>query len=277
MMKTALDGWITSLDVKEPDCHNVELFHQQTKFYPSTNTLSDRRIATHLCDQRAILEASSNRKRYFGRKEAKLPEPESIEMSLGQAVRQRRSCRNFSGETLDDQQLSNILATLRVTATTKSVAFPDIEITLRTYASGGGLYPVETYVARRNFETGYLSVFHYSPHEHSLTEIVTDVPEATLKKALSDQTDISDGVGCFIFFTGVFRRTLTKYGAPGYKFVLIEVGEMAHQIALAATSTNLTTLLWSGSYDDYVNRILAVDGVNESVLLTIMLGGDKNV
>lgn len=269
--------WITKLDIPEPEeeIERVEIFHQQTKFYPSTNANSNRRISTHLSDQRAILEASKNRKRFFGRDSIPLPDPAKLDMSFQEASAKRRSCRAFSSAPIDLQDLSTLLSALKVTQTAHSVAFPDIEMTLRTYPSGGGLYPVEAYVAWRKPESVEIGVYHYSPHDHALTEIRSDIDETVLEQALADQHRFSSGAGCVVFLTGVFRRSLTKYGIHGYRFVLIEAGEMAQQIGLQSCAMNMSSLFWASSYDDRVNDILDVDGVNESLLLTVMIGEAK--
>ncbi len=270
---------MTTLDIPEPkgEIECVEIFHQQTKFYPSTNANCDRRIATHLCDQRAILEASTNRKRFFGRETIALPTPTDLTMSLGETIKRRRSCRAFSGRRLSLQDLSNLLGTLRVTAQSQSAAFPDITLTLRSYPSGGGLYPVETYIAWKNPETGVTATYHYSPHDHTLTEVKADVSDEELKRVMADHNHFTKDIGCAIFFTGVFRRTLTKYGIPGYRFIMIEAGEMAQQIALASCASGWSTLFWGGSYDDYVNELLEVDGVNETLILSLMVGEQRDV
>jgi SagB-type dehydrogenase family enzyme len=72
--------------------------------------------------------------------------------------------------------------------------------------------------------------------------------------------------------TGVFERTILKYGERGYRFVLLEVGHIAQNLCLLAEEMGLGAVCLGGFYDREVETVLGIDGTDESILYLVAVG-----
>jgi SagB-type dehydrogenase family enzyme len=279
MEKKTIDTYIeTENDVPEyrylKEMKNmVEIFHQNSKQTPVTASLVHRSIVNHLYSHDQLFLDSKNKKDYFLKPITQLPKREVFLGSFEEITSSRKSCREYEKTRLSDQELSNMLSSLRVTRRSVSTINRKAEMNLRTYASPGGLYPVEVYVLRpNNSDDGSWEAGYYSVKKNSLSIINERVPRETMQNAIVTFDEQIKDVGAIILLTGVFERTLHKYGAMGYKFALIESGGMLQQLALGASSLGLGGLAWAGIYDDKINKIIEVDGVDESFLTCFLVG-----
>ena len=75
-----------------------------------------------------------------------------------------------------------------------------------------------------------------------------------------------------IVFTAVFGRTVWKYRQRGYRYVYIEAGHMAQNLSLACISMGLGCCHIGALFDNEVNEIIGVDGIQESVLYMSAVG-----
>ena len=82
---------------------------------------------------------------------------------------------------------------------------------------------------------------------------------------------------CFaIVMSSVMQRVKFKYGERGYRFALLEAGHIAQNILLAATSEELGAVPIGGFFDDRLNDILGLDGLEEIVIYSVLVGNLKN-
>lgn len=275
-MSTDLRQYLSPTGVAEEDYEVAESFHEATKWKPSLITTSDRRIALHLHDERAVLEASRNQKRYANRPLEILPPVPSESALFRRMQSERMSCRCFDGRMLDDADVSAVLGALRATRRALSAIHPDAVLHFRAYPSGGGLYPIEAYVARPSADRGIWSLAHYAPVEHALTTL-GEVETTGLEAALQDRQGLVEGAGMIVVLSGIFRRSMTKYGVTGYRFALIEAGAMIQQLLLSTVDRGLSSLVWGSAYDDRINALLGLDGVDETMIVTLIVGGAGDV
>jgi SagB-type dehydrogenase family enzyme len=70
----------------------------------------------------------------------------------------------------------------------------------------------------------------------------------------------------------VFKRTLTKYGPRGYRYVLLEAGHVALNLCLLAGEHQLGSLCVGGFLDAKLNRFLGLDGINEAIVYCVGAG-----
>jgi SagB-type dehydrogenase family enzyme len=143
----------------------------------------------------------------------------------------------------------------------------------RYIPSGGALYPLELYVLPLAVSRLAPGVCHYDPYGHRL-ELLRDAPslEQELADALVDPSLLQCASAALVV-TGVFWRSRFKYGQRGYRFALLEAGHLAQNVVLAAAALGLAALPVGGFYDRELERVLAVDGVDESALYVVLLGG----
>jgi len=143
----------------------------------------------------------------------------------------------------------------------------------RYVPSGGALYPLELYVLPLAIPGLAPAVCHYEPYAHRL-ELLRDAPglERELAGTLVDPS-LAATAGAALVVTGVFWRSRFKYGQRGYRFALLEAGHLAQNVVLAAAALSLEALPLGGFYDRELERLLGVDGVDESALYVLLIGG----
>jgi len=77
-------------------------------------------------------------------------------------------------------------------------------------------------------------------------------------------------------WTAVFERCRWKYGERAYRYVYLDAGHIAQNLALAAVSLGLGSCQIAATFDDEVNELLGVDGEEESVLYMSVIGRPAN-
>ncbi|WP_440990927.1 SagB family peptide dehydrogenase [Haloarchaeobius baliensis] len=209
-----------------------------------------------------------------------LPPTEGLDDRFDTVVVTRRSRREMAGEGVTVQELSTLLQHAcgvtgkQVLAETDDA--DDVEKQFRSYASAGGLYPVEVYFAVVN-ESADLAkgLYYYVPEEHAVRVLdrEPDVVDA-VTDSISIPEDVHDPTEAAItvFLTGSLWRAMAKYGPRGYRFVLQESGHLAQNLQLAAGAMGLASVPLAAFYDDVLNDYLGVDGVNEAAVYTISVG-----
>jgi len=186
-------------------------------------------------------------------------------MPLWEAIDRRRSRRRFRNETLSPEHLSRLLwAAQGITAQNRGGLF-------RSAPSAGALYPVETYVVVHDVDTIDSGVYHYAVRTHALEQIQTgDFRDAAARGAL-DQPMAASGNIVFIW-TAIFERAKWKYRQRAYRYIYLDAGHIAENLALAAVSLNLGSCQIAALYDEEVNSLLGIDGENESTLYMSVVG-----
>ena len=244
-------------DEPEPD-DPAETFHEASKLHPGLAERQARGIA-RLAASDALLAASRRSVRRNRQREA-VPLPSC---ELPPALRARRSAPAFPGGPLGLQHLAELLeAGYGVTAPGR-----------RSVPSGGALYPLEVYPVAVQVDGLGEGVFHFDPPRHAL-ELVRAGTVAPELEATCPLAGLLTGAAAVVFVTAVFWRSRCKCGLRGYRFALLEAGHLAQNVLLTATALGVAALPLGGFYDARVESLLGVDGVDESVVYAIVLGGD---
>lgn len=171
-----------------------------------------------------------------------LPQPErGAGMSLHEALKRRRSVREFTGRILTNEQLSQLLwAAQGITGVGDG----------RTAPSAGALYPLEIYVAT---PTG---LFHYEPRAHQLKRWIEGDVRKALSRAALDQSAVSSATAVFVI-AAEYARTAQKYGpVRSPRYVHLESGHVAQNLLLEATALGLGSVPVGAFEDEQVQRVL---------------------
>jgi SagB-type dehydrogenase family enzyme len=145
------------------------------------------------------------------------------------------------------------------------------EYALRSVPSAGALYPVETYLSVQMVEAIEAGIYHYSVREHELELLRTGDFQAAVSEAALDQGFLAEAAVVFAW-TAVFARSKWKYKERAYRYVYLDAGHIAQNVALAAVALGLGSCQIAALYDDEVNVILGVDGKEESIIYMTALG-----
>jgi SagB-type dehydrogenase family enzyme len=186
-------------------------------------------------------------------------------MSFAEILHKRKSIRSFSSQPLSKDDLSFLLwASTGVQRIEHGYDF-------RTAPSAGALYPVETYIAVNNVEEIKSGIYHYNIKNHLLEEIRTrDYGEALAHAAL-DQEMCATASLVFIW-TAVFGRSKWKYSQRAYRYIYLDAGHVAENLTLAVTSISLGSCQVGAFFDDEVNSIVNIDGIEESAICLSVVG-----
>ncbi len=193
--------------------------------------------------------------------EIKLPETKLGEIKLEEVLNSRESVRDFSKNPISLNKLAGLLYYSCGIKKNKSGVN-------RFYPSPGGRYPLEVYILSLNLPIPK-GFYHYYVKNNSLEKMFE-----FNKKDLDKITSIPwvKNAGCLIFISSVFKRNTIKYMNRGYRMMLQESGHMAHNFYLNAAALNLGICAIGGFVDDGVNKLLDLDGIEESVIYTLVVG-----
>jgi SagB-type dehydrogenase family enzyme len=186
-------------------------------------------------------------------------------LSLDQALRQRKSIRHFQDKGISLGQLSYLLWA--------STGIQRIEdgYEFRTVPSAGALYPIETYVVINDVRKVQSGVYHYSVRSHQLELIKEGEFKRSITAAALGQGMCAAAAAVFVW-SAIFERCKWKYGQRAYRYMYLDTGHIAENLALAAVSLNLGSCEIGALYDDHVNAIVGIDGTEESVLCMAVVG-----
>lgn len=199
------------------------------------------------------------------------------QMQLDEAIKRRRSVRRYTGDPIDQSDLSSLLRYSSGITGKANVARSDGNEEVyyyRAVSSGGGLYPVEVYVAVKKVKGLPSGIYRYSPRNDALVVSGGEDDVSGLMAGLSvsdDQLNI-DGASVVFILVGVPWRSMRKYGSRGLRFVFHEVGAISENIQLVSAALGIGATDCSSYYDDVVNQALGLDGQHKFVADLVIAG-----
>ena len=231
-----------------------EAFQEGTKYFP------DRPVRS------AGYDAAPERKVYPDAKRFQLPSPKSDGgAALWDVVAKRRSVRAYADAPVSLDELSQLLwAAQGVTAEMGGHKF-------RATPSAGALYPCETYVVANRVDGVDSGVYHYEVHEHELAllkpgEFGHEAAAAACGQAMCARA------ACVFIWTAVIPRCGAKYRQRAFRYVYLDAGHIAQDVALAAVALGLGSCQIAAFFDDKVNAIVGADGRAEAAVYMTSVG-----
>ena len=205
-----------------------------------------------------------------GRRLIPLPSPESLDLGhvdFREIMERRRSVRAYSEEPLTLEELSWLLWSCQGV---KEVA--GRPATLRTVPSAGARHPFETYVLANRVEGLEPGLYRFLAVGHKLQEV-------ELGGAIADR--IADA--CYrqrfvktcaatLIFTAVAHRTCWRYGERGYRYMHLDAGHACQNLYLAAEAIGGGACAIGAFYDEELNAVLGLDGVNQFAIYVAPTG-----
>jgi SagB-type dehydrogenase family enzyme len=185
--------------------------------------------------------------------------------TLDQALKARQSIRDFRPEPVAAEQLSYLLwASTGIQRTEGGYAF-------RTAPSAGALYPIETYLVVHDVESIEPGLYHYAVKDHQLEQLRRGDFGRQIAMAALGQAMCAEAAVVFVW-SAVFDRSKFKYAQRAYRYIYLDAGHIAENLALAAVSLNLGSCQIGAFYDDPVNEIFELDGSSESAIYLSAVG-----
>jgi len=182
-----------------------------------------------------------------------LPPPRQVgDLSLEEALTQRRSVREFSDTPLTADELGQLLwAAQGITSTAGQ----------RTAPSAGALYPLEIYVVTDE------GVYHYEPQDHRLVSQVQGDQRSELHAAALRQAAVLNAPAVVVI-AAIYERTAQKYGAErSPRYVHLEAGHAAQNLLLQAVALNLGAVPVGAFEDKKVQEALGLPSDQQPLYL----------
>lgn len=187
-----------------------------------------------------------------------LPSPKyQSDVSVEEALRKRRSVRDFAQEPLRLDEVSQLLWSAQ------GITDPE---GFRTAPSAGALYPLEVFIVVGNVEDLPEGVYRYISRKHELQCMGEKDQRKALGRAALWQGCIADGAAVIVF-AGVYERTTRKYGERGVRYVHLEAGHAAQNVYLQAQSLDLATVVVGAFKDDKVRDVLGLSEEEQPLYL----------
>jgi len=186
--------------------------------------------------------------------------------NLFSIIANRSSQRDFTGGSITKNELSTILKYSCGETTKVDERFR------RAQPSGGGLFPIETYVlVPEHIEDIKNGIYHYDVQDNQLDVLWERPFSKEFLDTLFRYLWVKNAAVVFIM-TAVFKRVQKKYGERGYRLVLLESGHIGQNIYLASGALGIKCCALAGTNDENIEKLLDIDGIQESVVYAVALG-----
>ena len=187
-----------------------------------------------------------------------LPEPKRTgRESLEKTLQARRSIREYRGGTLTAEEISQILWSAQ------GVTYGDGG---RTAPSAGATYPLEVDLVVGDVETLEPGVYRFRPVKHDIVPRLDEDVRAALAEASLRQAWVRD-CAALIALSAVYKRTTRRYDKRGIRYVHMEIGHVAQNVYLQATTLGLGTVFVGAFEDRDVAKVLGLPKEEEPLCL----------
>ncbi len=266
-----IDEYITPTGFKTTEINDIMDFHNQTKLYPISSMEIALRTGSYTESKRGFEELSKN----YHVMPSKHTEAIDVKVPKNFARIINKRCSSYQFSQKAPFNRGSILKALKTCASNRTIQSstdPNIVLHKRPYPSPGALYPSEIYILEHD-NTSY-SLKHFNAIQSKLHTLVKEISidEISSCCCIGDK-DLAYNTQGAILISSVWERTVVKYGFSGYRLALIEIGIIAQQLTLILTDLGVSTLHWTGFYDDKVGSLIKADSKTESVCHMIWYGG----
>jgi SagB-type dehydrogenase family enzyme len=234
-------------------------------------------ISSYLTDDGIKMVSFSGQEDLSAYRLVDLGEGAPLDIALGDAIVRRRSTRDFTGDPIQFDDFSTLVRTVAGISASAEVTLNSgstAAFNLRTVPSGGGLYPIELYVAVINIKGIAPGIYRYQGVQDKLVEIGTQDKLKMLLEGFSGVVDMvkSSNASAIFLYTAKPWRSMRKYGNRGLRFVFQEVGAMAQNLHLSVAGLGLGSVDCASFFEDDIHKVLNFDGVCQSLIHTTLIG-----
>jgi SagB-type dehydrogenase family enzyme len=256
--------------VEEPSELLSELYHENSKLRRMPGMTVHTQATFTPNELRALARAYRH---YRMHPHITLPSPDvwpESRRTFDNVVETRRSTRVFADAEIDLAGLSKLLH--QAAGITGQVdAGSGIMRPLRAAPSAGGLYPAELYLAVRRVAGLAPGLYHYNVPRHAVALLSAGDASDALTAALAGLESVRHA-SFVVILAGIMERTQRKYGERGYRYILLDAGHLAQNLLLSATALGYASFTTGGFFDEDLNALLRLDGVEETVLYCALVG-----
>ncbi len=230
-------------------------FHQDTKYIPEKMTGGSLDWSTK----------PDLYKHYPHAPKIPLPHVEFTGMCLHDVLKKRHSVRRFSPAPLSLADCAYLLwASTGIQRIEQGYEF-------RTAPSAGALYPIETYLVSHRVEDLNSGIYHYNIQHHQLEELYRGDFSQQIAMAALGQSVCQTCAVVFIW-TAVVGRCTWKYNQRAYRYIYLDAGHIAENLALAVVYRELGSCQIGAFFDEEVDTLLGIGDVDEYTVYLSVVG-----
>lgn len=187
-------------------------------------------------------------------------------LSVEEAIKNRRSFRKYSKESLNLDELSFLLwATQGVREEKHGHAF-------RTVPSAGCRHALETYLAVFRVAGLDQGLYRYLPITHQLVlEAQYENFEDMVSLAALKQNFAGNSAVTFIW-TAIPYRMEWRYSTAAHKVIALDMGHVCQNLYLACTAINAGACAIAAYDQQFADSLLDIDGEDEFVIYMASVG-----
>lgn len=192
------------------------------------------------------------------------------EISLRQAISQRRSLRKYSDQPLSQEELSFLLWATCWARDFRSGK--NIEVTFRNVPSAGSRHPFECYLLVNNVQNLTPGLYWYHPLKHGLIRLSApeDIAQRILDGCMEQEMVVTAAV-TFILSARPYRA-VWRYQQRSYRYLYVDAGHWGQNIHLAAEAVGAGACMIGAFMDENMNECLGLDGEEEFVIYVAPVG-----
>jgi SagB-type dehydrogenase family enzyme len=161
-------------------------------------------------------------------------------MSVEEAIAKRRSVRGFQTKALTEQQMGQLLWAAQ--------GITDVATGHRAAPSAMAMYPLTVYVFRDD------GVFTYEPKGHKLVRI----SDQDRRSEVTQPPRGGEAAPLTFVFTGDRTKMGSRMAEMADRFIYLEVGHAAENLALEAAALGLATVTQGGINQAAVAKVLSL-------------------
>jgi SagB-type dehydrogenase family enzyme len=206
-------------------------------------------------------------KKYIGSKKVQLKNFADLpeDLNLKDLLKKRKSFRDFdrSKNVLTLDKLNTIIS---LSISRLGEGYMD----KRVHPSGGARYPLEYYMMVRECDGLESGLYHYDVEGNTL-ELVRHIEDIDNFDKLYGYAWAYDAQVVFLI-TYIHDRSTRKYGERGMRYIYLEAGHVGQMLYLACAATGMGITAMGGTRDVEVEKAIMIDGSDESLLYTLVIG-----
>jgi SagB-type dehydrogenase family enzyme len=193
------------------------------------------------------------------------------QMPLIEAIRRRRSHRQYTEEPLTIEELAFLLwATQGIGRVARKDGGP-VTWTFRTVPSGGARHPFETYLMVNRVTGLEPGLYRYLAMEHKLCALSHEPGLLERVQEASNQNFVAASAVTFIW-TAIPYRTEWRYSIVAPKLIAQDSGHLCQNLYLACEAIGAGTCAVGAYSQAKIDHILGVDGENEFTIYMAPVG-----
>ncbi|MBN1558407.1 MAG: SagB/ThcOx family dehydrogenase [Lentisphaerae bacterium] len=188
-------------------------------------------------------------------------------VDLSAAIRDRESCRSYTGAPLALDELAFLLW-----ATQGIRRRLNAGTALRTVPSAGARHALETYLCVMNVTGLKAGVYRFLPLENQLLHVGGgDALPDRLTAATLGQSFAGRAAAVFVW-TAVPYRMEWRYGAAAHKVIALDAGHVCQNLYLVCRAIGAGTCAIAAYDQPAMDRLIGVDGVDEFAIYLAPVG-----